>query len=270
MTDKYPNKQFVFIDSHNKQSNESHNDFSVIVNLDKPVDTVCMIRAVIKKSYYLVQSGYNTFILQEGSSSATITLQEGNYSASSFKTIVQALLNTNSPTGWTYTISLPNPLTQASTAKFTYTVTGNSGVQPSFIFSNNLCEQFGFNNNTTNSFVSNTLTSSNVVNFQLKDTLRIHSNIVTDSSDDILQEVTASSNADFSSIRYECLDIEANSKPFNIKTNNFRFVVLDEDKNTVNLSLNCLYTLIFYLKNTSADIANKISIPYMQLMSKKK
>lgn len=268
MSDPYLNKQIVYIDSHNKQSGETYSDFTQVINLDKEVDQVCVLRAVIKKSYYLVQSGQNTFTLQEGSSTATITVPEGNYSASSFRLVLTGLLNGATMNGWTYSIALPNPATEASTGKYTFSCSGGN---PSFIFTTYMYEQCGFEMNSTNTFTSNTLTSTTLVNFQLKDTLRIHSNIVTDSNTDILQEVTASSNSDFSSIRYECLDIQANSKPFNIKTNTFRFRVLDEDERVVNLSSNILLTLLFYRKNTVVDQANKLSIDFTkyQMLLKK-
>jgi hypothetical protein len=261
------NGQHVYIDSHNR-TNGTHDNFNVVINLNnQDIDSVCLLRAIIKKTYYLVNNGQNTFILKEGAQTATITLPEGNYSATSFKNVLQTLLNNSSPNGFIYTVSLPNPINQPSTGKFTYTVSNNAGVQPEFIMTTHLYEQLGFEENSTVQFANDILTSLYIVNFQLKDTLRIHSNIVNDQQDNILQEITASTSQDFSSIRYECFDIEANSKPFNIKTNNFNFVILDEEKQRINLSLNVLYHLFFYKKNNSADIANNISVPYMKYMT---
>ena len=264
MSDKYINKTIKYIDSHNKQPNETHSNFSQVINIDKDVDTVVMLRCVIKKSYYLIQQGQNTFTLKEGSNTITIKFEEGNYSASSFKNILQQFLNLYSPNGFTYAVSLPNQLTEPSTGKYSFFVTGNGSIQPEFIFTEYLYEMFGFESNSTNSFINNSLKSKNIVNFQLKDTLRIHSNIVTDLSDNILQEVTSSTTGDFSSIRYKCLDIEAHSKPFNIKINTFKFKVLDEDGLPINLSLNVLFTLMFYKKNSLTDIANKTNIDYIK------
>ena len=64
MSTKYINSQIVYIDSHDKLPNETHSDFSITINLNnKEVDTVCVLRAVIKKSYYLVNNGQNTFLV---------------------------------------------------------------------------------------------------------------------------------------------------------------------------------------------------------------
>lgn len=267
MSLKYLNSQQIFIDSHNRESG-THADFTITVNLtNKEVDSVCLQRCTIKKTYYLIPEGRNTFTLKEGLQTAIISCPIGNYSATSFRTILQTLLNTNSPNGWIYTITLPNPAIQPSTGKYQYNVTGNGGIQPSFIFTTYLYEQFGFEENTTNTFENDTMTSVNVINFQNKDLLRIHSNIVTDLPNNVLQEVSGSSTPDFSSIKYECLDIEANTKPFNIKTNIFRFSILDEDNLAIDISLNVLYTLFFYKRNIIGDIASTTLIPFMQLMT---
>ena len=119
------------------------------------------------KSYYLVQSGQNTFTLVEGTSNAIITIPVGNYSRSSFQIQLQSLLNSSSPHSWTYAISIPNTLITGDTGLYTYTVTGNSS-QPQFIIGSYLYEQLGFNANTTYMFSSGTLTSVNVVKFQLR------------------------------------------------------------------------------------------------------
>lgn len=266
MTEKYINRHLIYVDSHTKKANETHNNFTITANIPKEVDTVCVLRATIKKSYYLVQDGQNIFTLKEGSVNKQITVPIGNYSASSFRLVLEGLLNSNSPTSWAYTVTLPNTAVAASTGKFTYNCVGGN---PSFIFTVYLYEQFGFDKNTTNDFINNTLTSANVVSFQLQDVLRIHSNIVNDSNNDILQEVSAISN-DFGSLKYECSDIEANSKPFSIKTNTFSFKILDEEEQPINLSLNVLITLLFYRKNTTADQANKITLDWIKYQMLKK
>ena len=73
--------------------------------------------------------------------------------------------------------------------EYTWTVSNNSGVQPRFIFTDYLYEQFGFEPNSSYVFTANTLTSINVVKFQLEDSVFIHSDIATNGSDNVLQEI---------------------------------------------------------------------------------
>ena len=80
-------------------------------------------------------------------------------------------MNTNSPNGWTYQISIPNSSLTGDTGFYTWTVSNNSGVQPRFVVGEFLYEQLGFEPNTTNVFTANTLTSINVVKFQLEDSV---------------------------------------------------------------------------------------------------
>ena len=55
----------------------------------------------------MIQNGYNSFTLQEGTSTAIITLTPGNYNRKTFASAVQSLLRTTSPNGWSYTITYP-------------------------------------------------------------------------------------------------------------------------------------------------------------------
>lgn len=262
MSDKYLNKTIVYVDSHQRTSG-SHGDFTYKIKLDKKdVDSVVVLSSTIKKSYHLIEDGFNTFILKEGIIETTITIPIGNYSASTFKTVVQGLLNTNSPNLWTYAITLPNTATTAQTGQFTYTVSGNSS-QPSFIFDKHLFEQFGFESSSTNTFVADTITSTNMVYFQLLDVIRIHSDL-SHKGGNILQEISAIS-PDFSTLKYNCIDIDANSKNFTLTEQNiFEFTCLDEEYRRINLTLNVLITLMFYKKNTLQDQANALLIDYIK------
>jgi hypothetical protein len=260
MSDPYLNKQEVYLDSHNKLSG-THNSFSIEIKLkpDKEVDTVVCKRATIKKSNYIVQEPENTFNLKEGLTIVPITVPEGNYSASSFKTTMIALLNTASPNLWTYSISIPTGISSASTGIYTYTCVGGN---PSFIFTTNLYEQMGFEPNSTNTFASNTLIAPNVVNFQVKNMLRIHSNVCQNENDNILQEIVTT-GSDFQSLKYQCVDIMAECKPFVNKNNIYKFEILDEDGLHVDLSLNVTITLMFFKKNTIIDDTCKMAQKYM-------
>jgi len=100
----------------------------------------------------------------------------GNYSRSSFKNQLQTSLNAASPNHWAYVVSIPNVSITADTGYYTITVSENSD-QPAFIIGPYLYEQLGLDSNTTYTFAGNTLTSVNVVNFQLQDSLFLHSDL---------------------------------------------------------------------------------------------
>src|SRR5207248_3322004 len=156
--------------------------------------------------------------LQEGVSSATITIPIGNYSRSSFLKQLQSLLNSASPNHWTYAISVPNTLATGDTGLYTYTVTGNTS-QPQFNIGKYLYEQLGFESNTIYTFSGGTLTSVNVVKFQLEDSIFIHSDIANNGTDNVLQEILSVDTLDYSNITYVCPSVEAYAKPITSNNN---------------------------------------------------
>ena len=162
--------------------------------------------------FKLVQNGTNTFVLDENGSLASITMPVGNYSRTSFRFQLQDQLNNNSPNGYTYAVSIPNVQQTADSGLYTFTVSNNGGIQPSFIIGDYLYEQLGLNPNTTYNFVGNSLTSVNVVRLQLEDSLFIHSDIANNGVDNVLQ-ILGSYGTDFSAITYVCPDVEAYAKP---------------------------------------------------------
>lgn len=268
MSIKYLNKQIFYIDSHNRASG-THDNFEIDINLlpDKEVDSLCVMRATIKKSYYIIQDGSNTFYLKEGAQQALITVPEGNYSATSFRTVLAPLLNAASLTmsGYTYAITIPTGLTTAQTGKFTYTSTGNDSA---FVIDYYLFEQLGFDPNQTVSFVNGSLTSETGLNFQVKSTLNIHSNMVGGLQSDIIQEISTT-GSDFIQLKYECFDYEANSLPFIRNGNRYRFTMLDEDHNPIDLTLNVLITVMVYKRNDILDKLSKTVIDYIKYLVQK-
>ena len=79
----------VYVNSADRLSGTSDN-FTYNINLpsDKKFNKVVVLDALIPKSYWLVQNGYNTFQLTENGVTATVTLPVGNYNLNSFKTVV--------------------------------------------------------------------------------------------------------------------------------------------------------------------------------------
>lgn len=251
-----------YIDSHNKLTGTDSN-FSIGIDLpqNEKYDHVCVLSAVIPKSYYLIQAGYNTFTLTESKINSTITIPVGNYSATVFASVVAALLTAQSVTNgnnYTYTITIANGTTTSVTGLFRYTVAGNGAVQPSLTFlnTNKLYEQFGFPNGTTQTFVNNTLTSAYVVKFQVEDTLFLHSDIMDNGANDVLQEFFVAASPDFSNIKYQCTAPEFYTKKLKQASNNvYHFRLTDDDGRPIDLNgLNLVITLQIYRKDPINDM----------------
>jgi hypothetical protein len=249
-------KKIFYINSRNRISgNDADFMYQIDLHTDDDFDKVCVLQAIIPKSYYVIPESGNTFDLTENGITETITVTSGNYSRKSFATTLETLLNAHSPLFWTYTVSYGNPATGVDVGKYTFTVADNGGLQPSFTFSaiNNVNESMGFDRSATYTFSANTLQSQDVIKLISEDTLFIHSDICQNStSDNILQEVFGSAGSgNFSNILFQNFNVDAYSK--NLVTNSsniFRFYLTDEDDNQIDLNgLNINITLICYKSN---------------------
>jgi hypothetical protein len=253
----------------NNFENSTDSNFTyTFTNLDKTkeFDHVAVLSASIPKSYFLVQSNYNSFNLLENATSVPITITPGNYNRLSLATTVKNLLNSNSPNGWTYNITFNNINQTYDTGAYYFTVSGNSS-QPSFIFSSGMYEPLGFNANTTNQFSANSLTSVNVPNLSIETTLFIHSDICQNrEGDNVLQEVYDTGQSTFSYIIFLNPIPMEYSKPMpNSSSNTFAFWLTDENGNIVNLNgVNFNFTIMVFKKN---DIDNllKAGIKYLAM-----
>src|SRR6185312_2178579 len=116
--------RYFYINSASRaDGTDSKFTYSIPLGDSNEWTNVVLLSASIPKSYYLVQTNYNTFILREpGHTDTTITVPAGNYSRSSFMNVLPTLLNAASPSHWTYTMSYPDVSSAANTGKFTYTV----------------------------------------------------------------------------------------------------------------------------------------------------
>ena len=261
----------IFIVDSSQALTGTAGNFTYILNFpkNKEYTHVCLLQAILPKSYYLVTAPFNTMTLSEpGMSPVTVTITPGNYNAISWTTLIAAQLTAASPHGWTYTITFPKSISQIDTGLFTYTVAGNGGVQPSFISAANttstVYEQFGFSASSTNTFVGNNLISSNVIKFQLEDTLFIHSDLSYNNDQstfsDVLQEIYSSSTPTFTNIIYQNSGaVEAYSKILlNNKNNVYHFSVTDEHGLPINFNgLNCVFTILLYKKENLANVVKK-------------
>ena len=112
----------------------------------------------------------------------------------------------------------------------------------------------GFNKNKSYIFNNNTVLSQNVIKLQSKDTIFIKSNVVSSSTDSVLQEIY-SAVPDFSDIIYNQNSIELNSKELIYNSNNITFTITDEDDVPLDLNgQNCVFSVCCFEANNSLDI----------------
>lgn len=267
----FQNSRIEYINSANRTTGTNENFvYTMSLAPDEYYDHVCVLFANVPISYYVVRAGFNTFKLQELTTTVTITIPPGNYSAASFISVVVPLINAASPNTWIYNISINNNFTNVADGKFYYTVTGNGVNQPSIITTQNVYNQLGFNQNSTNTFVSNALVSTNVLNFIPESTMYLYSNLIEtkhNNTTNVLQELYGENNTNFSNLVYQCTSVEGYSKrikqPF---SNSFSLQLLDEYENVMNLNGQPFFvTLLFYKSNDVFDIIKRF-IKYNLLM----
>ncbi len=255
------------VDSGSSKAKGTTGNFQYELNIPRghDFDRVCVLQAIIPKSYYLIRVPYNSFTLLEDGVYTDIAITPGNYNVKSWITIISSLLTSSSSQGWIYNMSFPNPITQVDTGLITYSVSGNSS-QPSFIFplTSLVHEQFGFNLGSENIFSGDTLISKNVVKFQVEDVIFIHSDISSNNDmsekNDVLQEIYASSTPNFSNIIYQNSGaIEAYSKKLTTSdSNSYKFVFTDEKENEMDFNgQNSVFTLLVYKKDNINQLIAK-------------
>jgi hypothetical protein len=201
----------------------------------------------ISKTYYLVESGYNTFTLTENGLSQVVTVPEGNYSMRSFKVVLPGLLNAASAAmghSWTYTMAYPGESdTSAELGKFVFTVTGNGSSQPSFVFpqSSTIFRQMGFDLGSTVTFSGSTITSTNVIDFDVTSAIYLLSDLIEpghyqQQGNSVLQEVFQGNIFSFSRIVYVNPYPQLNNKPIHTHMNSYNFSIVDQDGFPINLN----------------------------------
>ena len=122
------NSRIFLVDSHQRVpstgSTDSNFQYQISIPPGEHFDRVCVLNALVPKSYYLVQTTNNTFQIVENGVSATVAVQAGNYNVKTWITFVLPLINSASPHGLTYTMTYPNTTTQIDTGKYTFGVSG--------------------------------------------------------------------------------------------------------------------------------------------------
>jgi hypothetical protein len=268
MSIKAKSQHMVYVNSAERTSGTTDN-FTYNVNLppDKNFNKVVVLDALIPKSYWLVQSGYNTFQLTENGTTVTVTIPVGNYNLTSWRYIIANVLNNASPNGWVYSVSYPNTNTSPDTGLLTYTVTGNGGLQPIFTFlpSNSLYENFGFDVGQY-TFSGDSLTSINIIKLQVEDKIFINSDLVQGSPNNfgVLQEINVAPSPAYSSIAYQSTAPEFYAKDVaKSKSSTYSFSLTDVHNFPIHLNgLPFSFTLLFYQEE---DLPEKVK-SFMKLM----
>lgn len=259
------NKQIFYISS-NDRINGTHSNFTFKlkqIDQTKNFDSIIVLQAVIPKTYYLVRTNNNTFILKEEDKSIEIFMPIGNYTKLSFRISLQQLINENSPNNYSYLVRDDNTATGPDTGKYTFFVNNNNNIQPTLIMNSDLHQQFGLHQNSINVFNNNKLVSAHFINFNLENKLFIHSNICQNSTgDNILQEIFTTGVPTASYIKYDCLQLEAYTKKFNKDSGSYTFYITNEYG--VELDLNGVdveFTVMIYEKtNINNELLKYIDI----------
>ena len=249
-------KTIIYVNSKKRFSGGSSSDFIYEIRLDSTsaYDSVAVLQASIPVSFYLIQSGYNTFQIQEGASIATVTIPPGNYNVISFTSVVSSLMSAASPNGWVYMLVFGNSSTAAVTGKIQWSVSGNSS-QPKVLVGEYVNEQLGFQANSVQSFVGNQLTSSNVVNMTPETTVFLRSDLVDDQTN-VLQEIYAHNVQPFSFLTFLNPDPCSFSKRLVTRSSGvYHFWLSDENARPLFLNgLDMEITLVFYESSKLDDL----------------
>ena len=245
MSADFLDKDIVYVSSSDRISGTS-NDF--IINLCDRIktpnnyDTVSLINFSCPKSYYLFNSLNNRFIVIENGNQTVITIPIGNYD---FYTLTNELNTLLSACVYTYQVT-----NSQLTGKFLFTVSNNNNIQPSIDFNtaNSAYKILGFDK-LLYTFAGNTLSSANIVNLQLTNTVRLCANFIYRGTlATIIPNI-----ADFSMINYNEYNPNFTSHSItNTSLGNVRFWLLDGiTNNPLNLNgLDWFCTFAIYKKNS--------------------
>lgn len=217
--------------------NPGTTNISVVLDIDwqQNYDHCCVSSLSIPKTFWVIPVDA-TIVLTEDKSVANIVVQSGNYNVNSMSLVLSELLTNGSPLGCIYVVSYPDDFIEANKVIFTFTVTGNSGVQPVITTTDRfLASTLGIYPSTEYQFSGDIFRSIKVMNFQAYDELLIKSDMVENRSN-LLQEVYTTGNPYNSSIVWHCPDITLYSKKIRKTAGNiYHFSIQTVDGESVDL-----------------------------------
>lgn len=256
----------INFNSKDRVSGTNSNFNSAPVDLgNNAFDTVCLVQASIPKSFYNMPNGYNTFILREfdgvTTSNVIIRIPVGSYNRINLQSVLAALLTSTSPNGLTYTITYPAS-TVADTFHYTFDVNAGPSWVISFIFSSTSpYRQLGFEIGTY-SFIDTTPTNSELVSayaINLSYILRafIKTNLVSDATDSILEEILSFGSYPASSVvHYIQYNFDMNSRKLGQSAkNSWNFVLQDAFGQEIDLNgVSWAFSIVFFQRNKTHEI----------------
>lgn len=246
----YKNEVPSFIIDSKFRIDGDTNNFTHKVELHNFNDftNVACVQAVVPKSYYTIPANRNFFLLTEDGLTAQVNLTPANYNVEQFRLELEYQLNTSSPQGWTYTVSFPGP-SEPQTNKYTFDVSGNGGLQPTFTMQEVnrevvRCMGFGVANfdQLDYDFIADQLTSINVINFNSNKYITIRSNICNnfgnaDSDNSVLLNMDTANVPYGSVITYRMPDLNDGIRALtHSKANVFKFSIYDGEGNLLDLN----------------------------------
>jgi len=244
----------VYVDSR-KRLSETDANFTYAINLPSGVrftHVVCL-NALIPKSYWLVQSGYNTMQLQEGNSIVTVSVAVGSYTLTSWMNQLSTVLTAMSPNNLIYTVTYPSATSAVLPEKAMLLFScSSSTIAPILSFQQNLFEPCGFLQFSINPFTlangTNILSSTCVIKLQAEDRLLISSSLVTNPGDnDILVSINSTAYVNYSSIAYTNYYPDYNRSELRNRSGIYTFSIHDENNVVLDLNgLNWNATLDFF------------------------
>jgi hypothetical protein len=253
-----------YFDSSERISGTNEAFLSKQINLDSGnrYDSVVVSQVSIPKSWYNVPAQFNYFYLVENGVPITITIPAGNYNRITLASVLPALLTSASLNGKTYSMSYPNVSAQADTGKYTFSYAPFGGGDTiSFNFDNfSMFQQLGFNRGTTTSFndITGTLTSPNVINFQIINAIFITSDMCVEEG--ILQEIhSVGATPSNAYIFFQQIDFDITSKQLLTNTSNsWTFSLIDEFERPIDLNgVPWELSVIFYNRQDYHQIAKE-------------
>lgn len=246
--------------SKDRVSGSNSNFNSLPVDLgNNAFDTVCLVQASLPKSFYNMPTGFNTFTLRENATSVTVTIPRGSYTRLNLQSVLASVLTAASPNALTYTVSYPAS-TAADTFHYTFTVS-SAIIAVQFIFSSQSpYRQLGFEI-ATYTFTPATLTSSleSVNSLNLSYILRafIKTNLVSDATDSILEEILNFGSYPASSVvHYQQYNFDMNSRKLSPSSKtSWNFVLQDAFGQDIDLNgIPWAFSVVFYQRNKTHEI----------------
>jgi hypothetical protein len=234
----FTKKFYHIVDSSDRISGSSNN-FTIKIPMpnENNYNRIILNSAVIPKSFYLIRETYNTFTIKEGGSTYTISIPIGNYTLNEFLAQIRLLLV--APLNFTYTMIFTK-----RTGKFTFSVTGNAGVQPQFIFTTNVFEPLGFDKNSTNVFVGDSLTSTNIINLNPNEMVYICTDLVNNAENQILEAIPMCNIPDYSYQYYQNTTTHTMKELTNGQNQTFIFQIKDSFHRLLDLNgKNIVFTI---------------------------